>query len=997
MSASRPPDSCRRATGLATLLAVCVALAALAPIGAVGALEAASDHLVISEIVSGGASASDELVELYNPTGAPLPLEGLEVVYVSASGSTVTRRAAWPAGAPTVPPGAHVLLANELGVYASIADVLFSGGMAATGGSVAVRIQGADTAVDAVGWGTAASAWVEGTPAPAPAAGESIERLPGGSAGSTQDSDDNAADFVQRTLPDPQNAGSPPVPDPVATPLPSPTVTPPPTATPGPTSPPSPTPDPTSSPSPSVAPTPSTQPTPTPAPSDTPSPSATPGPISVAAARGTADGSTVTVEGVSLTGSAFTDGGGYLADASAGIAILVADGAFDGGRRLRITGTVDDRFSQRTVRASAAGIVDLGPADDPEPLPRTTAAIGEEVEGRLVRITGKIVGSPTTLTGGLAYDVDDGTGTVRVVVGTATSIDTTGWSSGRAVDLVGVAGQRDSTGTGTSGYRVMPRGPSDVVSLTDGPPSPLPSASPSSTASATPTPDPSETPIGLISIAEARAADKNARVRVRGVVTLGSGLLEGSAVIQDASGAILLRLSDEAGTVEGGELLDASGTRSTKSGMESIRLSVPPTRLGHAGDPEPRAVRTGQASESDEAVLVVARGAVIATPRRASSGSRSFDIDDGTGPLRVVIAGALGDAIEGPEAGAWVEVRGVLGQETTGAQPLRGYRIWPRTAEDLRIMAPAADDPTLSSGDAGEGSDSGASGVAGGGRAIAGLHEADGGSTIGATLVAGPWPELEVGGLLWDGRTLAALASAAAELLPDSAAVVPRHLELRGLRSIGTHPRLDVPVHALDPAPGATLAGGGVPHAPATELPATGEAPRWVSLVGRLEGGDAGPRLHVGGRALAVDYLCGQGRPPGAGSVRVIGIGMAAPAGLVVPCGGIRPAPLLAAATGRSTSAEEPLSPSPLDGPAGAAVTTAPERGLAAGLLATGSLGMLAAAWWTYRLRDPEGAAGIEGEPDVPTADHEPDATTAIREGGPRLTLVPLPHDRSSP
>ena len=46
-------------------------------------------HLVISEVMTGGASASDEFVELYNPSAEALPLEGLEVVYVTASGATL--------------------------------------------------------------------------------------------------------------------------------------------------------------------------------------------------------------------------------------------------------------------------------------------------------------------------------------------------------------------------------------------------------------------------------------------------------------------------------------------------------------------------------------------------------------------------------------------------------------------------------------------------------------------------------------------------------------------------------------------------------------------------------------------------------------------------------------------------------------------------------------------------------------------------------------------
>jgi hypothetical protein len=224
---------------------VSVLVVSALPLAALRAVGVTSDHLLISEVVTGGVSASDELIELYNPTAAPLPLEGLELVYVSASGATVSRRAAWPAGSASVPARGHLLVANEAGIYLAIADAVYTTGMAASGGSVALRIQGAATAIDAVGWGTATGAWLEGTPAPAPPAGSSIERLPGGATGSTQDTGDNAADFVVRAAPDPQNSGSAPTPDatPEATPTPGPS------GSPGPSSSSSPSPSPSPSPS----------------------------------------------------------------------------------------------------------------------------------------------------------------------------------------------------------------------------------------------------------------------------------------------------------------------------------------------------------------------------------------------------------------------------------------------------------------------------------------------------------------------------------------------------------------------------------------------------------------------------------------------------------------------------------------------------------------------------------------------------------------------------
>ena len=69
-------------------------------------------------------------------------------------------------------------------------------------------------------------------------------------------------------------------------------------------------------------------------------------------------------------------------------------------------------------------------------------------------------------------------------------------------------------------------------------------------------------------------------------------------------------------------------------------------------------------------------------PGAGSDDNGSFEIDDGSGPLRVFVgapvAGDLGDL----EAGAWVEVHGALGQETTGSQPAALSRS---AAESTRV------------------------------------------------------------------------------------------------------------------------------------------------------------------------------------------------------------------------------------------------------------------------------------------------------------------------
>ena len=113
--------------GLATRQAVALPLADEVG-GSEAELDSGASHLVISEVMTGGASASDEFIELYNPSTADLLLEGLEIVYVTASGATVTRKASWATGAVGVPPGAHVLIANEAGTFGALADVAYANG-----------------------------------------------------------------------------------------------------------------------------------------------------------------------------------------------------------------------------------------------------------------------------------------------------------------------------------------------------------------------------------------------------------------------------------------------------------------------------------------------------------------------------------------------------------------------------------------------------------------------------------------------------------------------------------------------------------------------------------------------------------------------------------------------------------------------------------------------------------------------------------------------------
>lgn len=686
-----------RALALAVVLLSAAATAGVhaAPLEGEIALLATVDHVVISELLTGGASASDEFVELYNPGPTTMVLDGLELVYVTASGATVTRKAIWGPGAQ-IGAWSHRLVANEAGIFAGIADLTYANGLAASGGSMALRVIGATTSVDAVGWGIATNAWREDAVAPAPSAGSSLERLPGGSQGSGQDTDQNAVDFVIRTAPDPQNAASLPTPAESQPPDPSlepsesgaPTTTPAESTSPTASNPPegSATPSATATPDPSPSPTSTIMPSPTPDP--------TPLLLTIADARALADGSVARLTGVTISSSDFHEGGGYLADATGGIAVLVAGGVFPRGVALSVEGTIDDRYAQRTLRVDAEDLTIGQEMDAPDPIEVDTGSIGEPTEGQLVTLVGIVQGAPTDLAAGLMFEVDDGSGPIRVLVGPTTGIDTSTWQTGITLTVTGIVGQRDSSGTGSEGYRVQPRDPADIGPVLP-PPAPEPTAGPTATPTVSATPVPSVSPTAspggsvLVTIAQARRAEVGSRIRIRGVVTLPSGLVEeGSAVVADMSGAILVRLGSALDRLQRGQLVELAGTRSTKSGMVSLRVTTPAVVLGTQAEPPPVRRATGRIREPDEATLVAVRGLVRDGPRRTSGGGLSFTVNDGSGPIRVFAATGTGLTAPLVPAGAWIELRAVVGQQTTAAQASAGYRLWPRDRADVTVIAP---------------------------------------------------------------------------------------------------------------------------------------------------------------------------------------------------------------------------------------------------------------------------------------------------------------------
>ncbi|MCM3902461.1 MAG: lamin tail domain-containing protein [Pyrinomonadaceae bacterium] len=199
--------------------------------------------IVISEFrTRGPGGASDEFIELYNNSDATVDI-GRWKIKGSSNAGGITTRLTISTGV-LLPARSHFLATNSGGYSGSIAgDQNYTSGFANDGG-LALTLPN-DAIVDQIGM-SQGSAFREGMHlAPLTSdANQSYERKPGGSPGTTQDSEDNFNDFQLIAPSNPQglSGGATPSPSPSPSPSVSPTATPTPLPSPSPSPTPSPTP-----------------------------------------------------------------------------------------------------------------------------------------------------------------------------------------------------------------------------------------------------------------------------------------------------------------------------------------------------------------------------------------------------------------------------------------------------------------------------------------------------------------------------------------------------------------------------------------------------------------------------------------------------------------------------------------------------------------------------------------------------------------------------------
>jgi predicted extracellular nuclease len=174
--------------------------------------QAISTNIVISEFrVRGPNGGSDEFIELYNLSSSPVNIGGWKINGSNNAGSTSTRVTI--SSGVTLNPGCHYLVTNSStsgGPYSgSVAGNQTYGTGITDDGGIAL-LNASNVIIDQVGMSTG-SAYKEGTILASLGSSNlnrGYERKPGGTSGSTQDTDNNGNDFQLLTPSDPQNLSS---------------------------------------------------------------------------------------------------------------------------------------------------------------------------------------------------------------------------------------------------------------------------------------------------------------------------------------------------------------------------------------------------------------------------------------------------------------------------------------------------------------------------------------------------------------------------------------------------------------------------------------------------------------------------------------------------------------------------------------------------------------------------------------------------------------------
>jgi hypothetical protein len=200
-------------------------------------------------------------------------------------------------------------------------------------------------------------------------------------------------------------------------------------------------------------------------------------------------------------------------------------------------------------------------------------------------------------------------------------------------------------------------------------------------------------------ILDARSLPDDAPATIEGILTTDVGAIEAGrgAFVQDDTAGIALYLDGDltGATAAAGTVVRVTGRLDTRYGLRTIRST--PAELAFLGSsdmPAPEVAQTGSVGEALEGLRSTVAGEVVDTPSSLSDGL-GLMVDDGTGPLRVIVgAAALG--AHTVESGDRVLAVGPLGQRDSSGTGEAGYRIHATLPGELVLLPDPSPTPSPS-------------------------------------------------------------------------------------------------------------------------------------------------------------------------------------------------------------------------------------------------------------------------------------------------------------
>jgi hypothetical protein len=382
--------------------------------------------------------------------------------------------------------------------------------------------------------------------------------------------------------------------------------------------------------------------------------------LSIAAARTRPVGEIVFVDGILLNDwDTFADSTVHVSDTSASIrGIRIPRVTSSAGDSVRFVGTVAQRNGQNVI--DGATVFFLGVAQVPVPgkISTGTAASADagELDAALIRIDSARITDTMTVNQDFVVTIDDGSGGVDVVLDSDVGFnqglfDIPGLVPGTYLKVTGLL-----VPSGSGDWRVKPRFDADL-GLT----------------------------VPVITVAEARARPAGQIVFTDGVMlNAWAAFADSTAHIADVTAALRgIRIAPK--SLDIGETVRFVGTMSVQNGQPVI-ADVAAFSLGGLNPQSPVNLATAEATTARAGALDAALARIqncVITSTGASGGDFLLTVDDGSGPVVVVLDKDIFVSFGDYTAGAIVNVTGLLVPTGSGTWVMK-----PRQDIDVVLVQP---------------------------------------------------------------------------------------------------------------------------------------------------------------------------------------------------------------------------------------------------------------------------------------------------------------------